>query len=112
MAGGLCLRVVAIDVVSTTVLLIQGDCERPEIAEVVGMSTDHIESDLSLEASKKGSSHVLVTYWSGSNLALSRSLSKSSMYWQTVPVCFSPEKNRCWALSLVFLSPHFSLKCS
>ena len=60
MAGGLCLWVAAINVISATVLLIQGDCECPEIAEVVGMSTDHIESDLGLEASKKGGGRVSV----------------------------------------------------
>ena len=60
MAGGSCLQVTVINVVSAAVLLVQGDCKCPEIAEVVGMSTNHIEPDLGLEASKKGGSRISV----------------------------------------------------
>ena len=60
MAGGSCLQVPVINVVSATALLVQGDCKCPEIAEVVRTSTDHIEPDLGLEASKKGGSCILV----------------------------------------------------
>ena len=41
-------------------LLVQGDCKHPEIAEVVRTSTNHIEPDLGLEASKKCSSRISV----------------------------------------------------
>ena len=54
------LCIASVGVVGATSLLVQGNGKGPEVLEVVGSLTNHVEPDLSLESSEKGCSGIVV----------------------------------------------------